>query len=95
MSIEALTAVVEALTEKVEALERLVLPIRESYTLAELAELPEAPSLKTLQNNPARQPNCGKPDGLRGGKKAWRRETVEKWRRQLDKYSEPRAGGSS
>lgn len=87
---ERLIELVEALSAKIDIIERRVLPARETYTLVELAELPEAPSLKTLRNNPARQPNHGKEDGYRGGRKAWHRETVEKWRRQLSKYPEPR-----
>ncbi len=88
--LEQLTALVEAISVKIDAIERRVLPVRETYTLEELAELPEAPSLKTLRNNPARQPNRGKEDGFRGGRKAWHRETVERWRQQLSKYPEPR-----
>jgi len=90
MSIERLTAAVEALVTKVEAIERRVLLFRETFTLEELTELPEAPSLATLRNNPDRQPNRGVPDGFRGKKKAWRRETVEAWRRNLDSTPSPR-----
>jgi len=75
-AIAELGGVVAALSEKVE-------PTRQIYSLADLAALPESPSLKTLRNNQARQPNGGKPDGYRGREKCWHRETVEAWRREL------------
>jgi hypothetical protein len=81
-AIAELGGVVAALSEKVE-------PVRQVYSLADLAALPESPSLKTLRNNQARQPKGGKdrkagePDGYRGREKCWYRETVEAWRREL------------
>ena len=83
------TAILE-LGGMVAALSEKVSPTREVYSLADLAALPEAPSLKTLRKNQARQPNGGKPDGYRGREKCWYRETVAAWRREL--ASEP-AGG--
>lgn len=74
--LEALTAEVSQLREKVQ-------PTRTVYMLRDLVELPEAPSLKTLRNCPERQPNGGQPDGFKGTQKAWYRETVEAWRRNL------------
>jgi hypothetical protein len=82
-SITAQSAKIEALSAQIAELRAKVAPQREIYTLSDLAELPESPSLKTLRNNPDRQPNAGQPDGYRGAAKAWRRETVEAWRRQL------------
>ncbi len=87
---EELTAAVQAQSEQLAALtaelaelRRLVKPTRETYSLRDLAELPESPSLKTLRNRPELQPNRGQPDGFRGAQKAWRRSSVEAWRREL------------
>ena len=89
-ALEDLTAAVEAqgkqieqLTVEISQLRQKVAPSREVYTLADLAELPEAPSLKTLRNNPSRQPNAGQPDGYRGAQKAWLAASVTAWRREL------------
>ena len=96
-AIEDLTAAVAAQAERLAELSVVVLalsekvsPHRETYTLADVAELPEAPSLKTLRNNQARQPRGGVPDGYIGSKKAWHRETVEAWRRELSHEPQPR-----
>lgn len=75
-AIAELGGVVAALAEKIE-------PTRQVYTLTDIAALPESPSLKTLRNNQARQPNGGKPDGYRGREKCWHRETIDAWRREL------------
>lgn len=75
-AITELGGVVAALTEKIA-------PARESYSLRDLAELPDSPPLATLRSHPERQPNGGEPDGYRGREKRWRRSTVEKWRREL------------
>ena len=80
---DALAAAIAELGGVVAALSEKITPTREVYTLRDLAELPESPSLKTLRNNQARQPNHGKPDGYRGREKCWTRETVEAWRREL------------
>lgn len=90
--VEAQTATLAGLADLVRGLSDRINPTRETYTLADLAVLPESPSLKTLRNNPDRQPNGGVPDGYAGSKKAWRRETVEAWRRQLSKS--PLGGGA-
>lgn len=68
---------------EIAALREKIQPGREVYRLKDLVELPEAPALKTLRNNPARQPRGGVPDGYAGREKAWRRDTVLEWRRQL------------
>ncbi len=82
-AIEAQSRKIEQLTAAVAELREKVLPQREVYTLRDLAELPEAPALHTLRNSPARQPNRGQADGYKGAQKAWRRATVEAWRREL------------
>lgn len=87
-TIETQTAKIDALAAEVAALREKVAPTREIYALHDLAELPESPSLKTLRNNPARQPNGGQPDGYRAGQRCWYRETVETWRRQLSPRSD-------
>ncbi len=88
--LEDLAAALADLRAELAALRENRLPTREVYTLADLAELPEAPCIKTLRNNPGRQPNYGKPDGYVGTRKAWHRETVEAWRRQLSPAPEGR-----
>lgn len=88
-AVEAQSTVIASLTTEVMQLREKIEPTRETYTLADVAALPESPSLKTLRNYPARQPNYGKPDGYVGSRKAWYRETVEAWRRQLS----PAPGG--
>jgi hypothetical protein len=80
---DVLAAAIAELGGVVAALSEKITPSREIYTLHDLATLPESPSLKTLRNNQARQPNGGKPDGYRGREKCWLRETVEAWRREL------------
>ena len=75
-AIAELGGIVAALSEKIE-------PVRQVYSLADLAALPESPTLNTLRKNQARQPNHGKPDGYRGREKCWHRETVSAWRREL------------
>lgn len=82
-AIEALSKKIDALTSEVAQLRQKVAPQREIYTLRDLAELPESPRLKTLRNNPARQPNGGQPDGYKGAAKCWYAETVLTWRRKL------------
>lgn len=82
-AVEAQSAKIDALAAEVTELRQKVAPSREIYTLADLAELPESPSLKTLRNCPDRQPNAGRPDGYHGAAKAWYRETVDLWRRLL------------
>jgi len=89
---------VHALAEKIDAqnaaiaeLLEKVHPTRETYTLKQLAELPESPALKTLRSwrysSPHKLPGGGKPDGFtHDGLQAWRRETVEEWRRALLKH---------
>jgi hypothetical protein len=71
------------LRAEVELLREKVSPALEVYTLRDLAALPGSPSIKTLRNNPARQPRHGEPDGFKGREKAWKRETVEEWRGKL------------
>ena len=89
-ALEDLTAAVtaqgkqlEALAAEIAELRAKVAPTREIYTLRDLVELPESPSLKTLRNHPERQPNGGIADGYRGGQKAWTASTILGWRRQL------------
>jgi len=41
-------------------------------------------SMKTTQNRRVLQPNCGKPDGIVGGRRVWRLSTVQKWVQQTD-----------
>ena len=74
---------IDALAGEVRQLRAKIEPAREVYTLADLAELPESPSLKSLRNHPERQPNGGVADGYRGQAKCWLRPTVEAWRREL------------
>jgi hypothetical protein len=81
--IETQSVKIDALAAEIAELRAKVAPSREIWTLADLAELPESPSLKTLRNCTARQPNGGVPDGFRGAQKAWYAETVLAWRRQL------------
>jgi hypothetical protein len=75
------------LRAEVELLREKVAPALEVYTLRDLAALPGSPSVKTLRNNPHRQPRHGEPDGFKGREKAWKRETVEEWRRKLTRKS--------
>ncbi|MGD0728182.1 MAG: hypothetical protein ABSB63_21870 [Spirochaetia bacterium] len=89
-ALEDLTAAVSSLSSRVgelaaevAELRAKVAPSREVYTLHDLAELPESPSLKSLQNRRELQPNGGQADGFRGSQKAWYRATVEAWRREL------------
>jgi hypothetical protein len=96
--IDSLVATVSALGRQIEehsaeirALRDKVLTSREVWTIADIArEIPEAPCLKTLRNNLHRQPNHGIPDGYIGSQKAWYRETVLAWRRELRPSPKPR-----
>lgn len=81
--IEALSVSNEQLRQEVALLREKVAPAMEVYTLRDLAALPGSPSVKTLRNNPDRQPRHGEPDGFKGREKAWKRETVEEWRCKL------------
>jgi FtsZ-binding cell division protein ZapB len=87
-AVAAQTKTIAELALAVEGLKEKIAPTREVFTLREIAELPEAPSLKSLQNwrstAPWKLPGHGRPDGYsRNGLAAWRRETVEAWRREL------------
>lgn len=88
LAVETQSAKIDLLREEVRELQQKVAPSREIFTLRDLAELPEAPSLKTMRNRPELQPNRGQADGYRGAQKAWRAETVEAWRRQLSPLPE-------
>ena len=79
------TASIVELQHEVAMLRERVAPALEVYTLRDLAALPGSPSLKTLRNNSERQPRHGQPDGFRGREKAWRRSTVEEWRKKLSR----------
>jgi hypothetical protein len=81
--LETQSAKIEMLRIEIAELREKVAPQRQVFTLHDLVELPESPSLKTLRNHPERQPNAGQPDGYRGTAKAWYRSSVETWRRQL------------
>jgi hypothetical protein len=87
-AVESQTAQIAGLAQTIAQLQEKIRPGREVYTLRDIAELPEAPSLKSLQNwrstAPWKLPGHGKPDGFaRDGQAAWYRETVEAWRREL------------
>jgi hypothetical protein len=94
-ALEDLTAAVQAqgeqiaaLTAQLDELAKKIQPRRAVWTLKDLAELPESPSIKTLYNwrskSPEKLPGHGKPDGFtRDSLAGWLDETVQAWRRQL------------
>ena len=82
-AVSSLSSRVGELAAEVSELRAKVAPAREIYTLHDLAELPESPSLKSLRNRPELQPNGGIPDGYKGSSKAWLAATVLAWRHEL------------
>ncbi|MCD1654738.1 hypothetical protein K7J14_08465 [Treponema zuelzerae] len=82
---------VPEITEIKEMLERALRgqSAPEWYTLEQAYAVkygsPElGPSILTIKKNTALQPAAGRPDGWQHSKKAWKRETVERWARVSD-----------
>lgn len=52
--------------------------IEQAY-VAKYGDPEHGPSMSTIKNYLALQPRGGTPDGWQQSKKAWRRETIERW----------------
>ncbi|KPJ88947.1 MAG: hypothetical protein AMS17_03805 [Spirochaetes bacterium DG_61] len=72
----------KSLVEK-KVTETKEVPIKQWFTLKEACEL-KGINLKTACNRPYLKPLCGKEEGVIGGRKSWRLETILKWLNQND-----------
>src|SRR6056297_3384020 len=82
--LEGICKEIESLKQEVANSSQQHFYTQEWYNLDSACKL-KGINKKTTQNKPYLQPNGGVPDGKIGGRKAWRRATIESWVTQDDK----------
>ena len=82
--LEGLCKEIELLKQEIASISKQEIYAQEWYPLDSACKL-KGINKKTTQNKPYLQPNGGVPDGKIGGRKAWRRATIESWVTQDDK----------
>lgn len=82
--LEGLCKEIESLKQEIANNSQQQLYTQEWYNLEDACKL-KGINKKTTQNKPFLQPNGGIQDGRIGGRKAWKRATIESWVTKDDK----------